>query len=92
VGFLVAVAESLHQATILMSDRGLPQSYRNMDDFGSHTYSFVNARDERHWVKFHFKTMQGIKNWTAGRRFNRLLATQEPGPFRQRNSQAPARR
>ena len=55
--------ESLHQVTILMSDRGLPQSYRNVDGFGSHTYSFINARNERHWVKFHFKTMQGIKNW-----------------------------
>jgi len=60
--------ESLHQVTILMSDRGLPQSYRNIDGFGSHTYSFINANNERHWVKFHFKTMQGIKNWT-----NRLL-------------------
>jgi len=56
--------ESLHQVTIMMSDRGLPQSYRNVDGFGSHTYSFINARNERHWVKFHFKTMQGIKNWT----------------------------
>src|SRR4030088_2669399 len=58
--------ESLHQVTILMSDRGLPQSYRNIDGFGSHTYSFINANNERHWVKFHFKTMQGIKNWTNG--------------------------
>src|SRR6202521_2008072 len=56
--------ESLHQVTILMSDRGLPQSYRNVDGFGSHTYSFINVRGERFWVKFHFKTMQGIKNWT----------------------------
>jgi catalase len=56
--------ESLHQVTILMSDRGLPASYRNIDGFGSHTYAFFNARDERHWVKFHFKTMQGIRNWT----------------------------
>ena len=47
--------ESLHQVTILMSDRGLPQSYRNIDGFGSHTYSFINARNERHWVKVHFK-------------------------------------
>jgi len=56
--------ESLHQVTILMSDRGLPQSYRHIDGFGSHTYSFINAANERHWVKFHFKTMQGIRNWT----------------------------
>lgn len=53
--------ESLHQVTILMSDRGLPKSYRHMDGFGSHTYSFINRDDERFWVKFHFKTMQGIE-------------------------------
>ena len=52
--------ESLHQVTILMSDRGLPQSYRYIDGFGSHTYSFINAANERLWVKFHFKTQQGI--------------------------------
>src|SRR6202043_1954988 len=56
--------ESLHQVTILMSDRGLPQSYRNVDGFGSHTYSFINAASERFWVKFHFKTMQGHRHWT----------------------------
>jgi catalase len=56
--------ESLHQVTILMSDRGLPQSYRNIHGFGSHTYSFINSNGERHWVKFHFKTEQGIKNWS----------------------------
>jgi catalase len=56
--------ESLHQVTILMSDRGLPQSYRHIDGFGSHTYSFINAANERFWVKFHFKTQQGIRNWT----------------------------
>jgi catalase len=56
--------ESLHQVTILMSDRGLPQSYRHIDGFGSHTYSFINAENRRFWVKFHFKTMQGIRNWT----------------------------
>src|SRR6266581_2361586 len=52
--------ESLHQVTILMSDRGLPQSYRHINGFGSHTYSFINTKNERFWVKFHFKTMQGI--------------------------------
>jgi catalase len=56
--------ESLHQVTILMSDRGLPASYRHIDGFGSHTYSFFNAANGRCWVKFHFKTMQGISNWT----------------------------
>jgi catalase len=53
--------ESLHQVTILMSDRGLPLSLRHTNGYGSHTYSFINAADERFWVKFHFKTRQGIK-------------------------------
>jgi catalase len=56
--------ESLHQVLILMSDRGTPYSYRHMDGFGSHTFSLLNARSERVWVKFHFKTLQGIKNFT----------------------------
>ena len=56
--------ESLHQVTILMSDRGTPYGYRHMDGFGSHTFSMINAKNERHWVKFHFKTEQGIKNFT----------------------------
>ncbi|MFZ0872706.1 MAG: catalase [Rhodanobacter sp.] len=56
--------ESLHQVTILMSDRGLPASLRHMHGFGSHTYSFWNDAGERYWVKFHFKTQQGIENWT----------------------------
>ena len=56
--------ESLHQVTILFSDRGTPASFRHMDGFGSHTYSFINANDERSWVKFHFKTQQGIQNFT----------------------------
>jgi catalase len=56
--------ESLHQVTILMSDRGIPKNYRQMHGFGSHTYSFINARNERFWVKFHFKSVQGIDNYT----------------------------
>lgn len=56
--------ESLHQVTILMSDRGLPQSVRHINGYGSHTFSFINADDERFWVKFHFKTMQGHAHWT----------------------------
>ncbi|MDO9381805.1 MAG: catalase [Hyphomicrobiaceae bacterium] len=56
--------ESLHQVTILMSDRGLPTDVRHVDGFGSHTFSFLNAADERHWVKFHFKSQQGHKHWT----------------------------
>src|SRR5713101_5833380 len=58
--------ESLHQVTILMSDRGLPKSYRHMHGFGSHTYSFINTNNQRFWVKFHFKTIQGIHNLTDG--------------------------
>jgi catalase len=57
-------SESLHQVTILMSDRGLPQTVRNMNGYGSHTYALLNAANERFWVKFHFKTMQGHKHWT----------------------------
>lgn len=56
--------ESLHQVTILFSDRGIPKSFRHMHGFGSHTYSFINAANERVWVKFHFKTKQGIANLT----------------------------
>ena len=56
--------EALHQITILFSDRGLPQGYRFMNGYGSHTYSLISAAGERVWVKFHFKSMQGIKTWT----------------------------
>lgn len=56
--------ESLHQVLILMSDRGTPYGYRHMHGFGSHTFSMINANNERVWVKFHFKTQQGIKNFT----------------------------
>jgi catalase len=50
--------------TILFSDRGLPQGYRHVNGYGSHTYSLLNAAGERFWVKFHFKTRQGIRTWT----------------------------
>ena len=56
--------ESLHQVTILMSDRGIPKNLRQQHGFGSHTYSFINAIGERYWVKFHFKSLQGIENYT----------------------------
>src|SRR5476649_787392 len=55
--------ESLHQVLILMSDRGTPEGHRHMDGFSSHTFSLFNAKNEKVWVKFHFKTMQGIKNF-----------------------------
>ena len=56
--------ESLHQITILMSDRGIPVSPRFMNGYGSHTFSFINAAGERFWVKFHFKTRQGHSHLT----------------------------
>ncbi|WP_339898815.1 catalase [uncultured Gilvimarinus sp.] len=56
--------QSLHQMTILMSDRGIPASYRHMHGFSSHTLSFWNAQGERVWVKWHFKSNQGIKTLT----------------------------
>ncbi|WP_211450695.1 catalase [Collimonas antrihumi] len=62
--FWTLLPEALHQVTIVMSDRGLPRSYRHMHGFGSHTFSFINAKNERNWVKFTFKTEQGIENIT----------------------------
>jgi catalase len=56
--------EATHQFTMLFGDRGIPASYRNMDGFGSHTFQWVNAKGEAFWVKYHFKTDQGIKNLT----------------------------
>ena len=62
--------ESLHQVTTLFSDRGTPRSFRHMNGYSSHTFSWINAAGERFWVKYHFKTKQGIQNFTreeAGR-------------------------
>jgi len=56
--------ESLHQVTILMSDRGLPTDVRHINGYGSHTFSLISADNKRYWVKFHFKTMQGHRFWT----------------------------
>jgi catalase len=56
--------ESLHQVMILMSDRGTPVGFRHMNGYGSHTFSMINAKNETVWMKFHFKTQQGIKNFT----------------------------
>ncbi len=56
--------ESLHQVTFLMSDRGTPRTYRHMNGYSSHTYMWINAKGERFWVKYHFKTEQGIQNFT----------------------------
>ena len=62
--FWTSLPEALHQITIVMSDRGLPASYRTMHGFGSHTFSMINAAGERNWVKFHWVCQQGIKNLT----------------------------
>ncbi len=62
--FWTSLPEALHQITITMSDRGIPATYRHMHGFGSHTFSMINADNERFWVKFHFHTQQGIKNLT----------------------------
>jgi catalase len=64
--FWTLLPEALHQVTIVMSDRGIPRSYRHMHGFGSHTFSLLNTDNERFWVKFHFLTQQGIANLTDG--------------------------
>jgi catalase len=62
--FLSLTPESIHQVTILFSDRGTPATHRNMNGYSSHTYKWYNEKDEYFWVKYHFKTDQGIKNLT----------------------------
>lgn len=62
--FWTLLPETFHQRTIVMSDRGIPASYRHMHCFGEHTFSFYNQKNERIWCKFHFHTQQGIKNLT----------------------------
>jgi catalase len=64
--FWTLMPESAHQVTILFSDRGIPRTLRHMNGYGSHTFSWVNAGGERFWVKYHFKTVQGIENLAAG--------------------------
>ncbi|ANW96590.1 catalase [Wenyingzhuangia fucanilytica] len=62
--FWASNPQSLHQVTILMSERGIPFSLRHMNGYASHTLSFWNNNGERFWVKWHFKTNQGIKTLT----------------------------
>jgi catalase len=62
--FWTSLPEALHQVTIVMSDRGIPETYRHMHGFGSHTFSMINANNERVWVKFHMRSQQPIKNLT----------------------------
>ncbi len=62
--FMSLTPESIHQATFLFTDRGTPKNFRHMDCFGSHTFMWYNEKNEYVWVKYHFKTAQGIKNLT----------------------------
>lgn len=62
--FWSSLPEALLQVTIIMSDRGIPSSFRFMHGFSSHAFSFINEDNERTWVKFHFRSQQGIKNFT----------------------------
>jgi catalase len=63
--FLSLTPESIHQVTILFSDRGTPRSYRHMNGYTSHTYMWYNKKGEHVWIKLHFKTEQGIRNFTG---------------------------
>ena len=56
--------ESAHQVTYLMGDRGIPKTFRHMNGYGSHTYLWVNAAGEKHWVKYHFHSDQGVEGLT----------------------------
>ena len=62
--FWSSLPEALLQVTIIMGDRGIPSSYRHMHGFSSHAYSMINRNNERVWVKFHFRSQQGIQNYT----------------------------
>ncbi|MBF0498231.1 MAG: catalase [Deltaproteobacteria bacterium] len=62
--FLSLTPESIHQVTFLFSDRGTPRSFRHMHGFSSHTYMWYNDENDYFWVKYHFKTEQGIQNLT----------------------------
>ena len=64
--FLSLTPESIHQVTILFSDRGIPATYRHMNGYSSHTYKWYNEKEDYYWVQYHFKTDQGIKNLTRG--------------------------
>jgi catalase len=68
--------ESLHQVTMLFSDRGTPDGYRHMDGFGSHTFSLINAKGEKVYVKWHLKTQQGVRNLSAAQAVR--LAGEDP--------------
>jgi catalase len=75
--FWTSRPESAHQVTILMTDRGIPASWRHMNGYGGHTFMWYSAGGEKFWVKYHIKTDQGIKNLTAAEA--RTLAAADPG-------------
>ncbi len=62
--FLSFTPESVHQVTVLFSDRGTPKTYRHMNGYSGHTFKFYNAKGEYYWIKIHFKTEQGAENLT----------------------------
>ena len=72
--------EVMHQVTFLMSDRGTPRTLRHMNGYGSHTFLWVNARGERFWVKYHFKTEQGVENFTDAEA--KAMAAEDPDAHR----------
>ena len=87
--------ESAHQVTILMSDRGTPRTWRHMNGYGSHTFLWENAGGEQFWVKYHFKTDQGIENFTDAEA--KAMAGRGPGlppprPVRRDRARRRARR
>jgi catalase len=82
--------ESAHQVIILMSGRGTPKTWRNMNGYGSHTYMWMNAGGERFWVKYHWKTAQGIENLTNAEA--RAMRAEDPDCHRRDLFNAIARR
>ena len=75
--FWTSLPEAIHQVTIVMSDRGIPKSYRTMHGFGSHTYSLINENDERVWVKFHWVCQQPIENLSDAEAANVVASDRE---------------
>jgi len=82
--------ETAHQVTYLMGDRGLPRTWRHMNGYGSHTYLWVNAQGEKHWVKYHFHSRQGVEGMSGDEATR--IAGQDADFHRRDLSQAIARR
>ena len=89
--FWTQLPEALHQVTIVMSERGIPKTFRHMHGFGSHTFSFINAENERYWVKFHFRYAAGHREPDGRRRLKRwsaAIARRTIATFTKRSSAA----